>query len=77
MGNSLSWFCYDAAESFWNTILNSIAFSPFAMLLGILGGWSYMRTMALMLVFVSLSNLGIAVASPFVGALTDVLGMRK
>lgn len=75
--NVFLWFSYDAADTYFSQLIISLAFTPYALLLGIKMGWSYELSFVAMSVFMATSNLLIAIMGPILGSLSDVAGKRK
>jgi len=75
--NALLWFTYDAADTYFSQLVISLAYTPFALLLGIQNGWSYSEAFIVMSVFMAVSNLLIAVLGPIMGSISDIAGKRK
>ncbi|MBN1327944.1 MAG: MFS transporter [Candidatus Heimdallarchaeota archaeon] len=76
--NAFLWFSYDAADTYFSQLIISIAFTPFALVLGIYQlGWSYEKSFIIVSIFMAASNLLIAVFGPIMGALSDRMGKRK
>ena len=76
--NAFLWYFYDAADTYFSQLIISIAFTPFALLLGIEQlGWSYEKSFIIVSVFMAASNLLIAVFGPILGSLSDRIGKRK
>jgi len=75
--NSFLWYSYDLADTFFSQTVISLAFTPFAMLLGVLNGWSYINTFVLVSIVMAGSNLLVALLGPIIGAISDTLGKRK
>ncbi|MHA1530760.1 MAG: MFS transporter [Candidatus Heimdallarchaeota archaeon] len=75
--NTFLWYSYDLADTFFSQTVISLAFTPFAMLLGVLNGWSYVNTFVIVAVFMAGSNLLVAILGPIIGAISDTLGKRK
>ncbi|NHJ46657.1 MAG: MFS transporter [Asgard group archaeon] len=76
-GNAVLWFFYDAADTYFSQLILSLAYSPFALLLGIKLGWSYTESFLVMSAFMAFSNLLIAIFGPVLGSFSDTLGKRK
>ncbi len=76
--NAFLWYSYDAADTYFSQLIISIAFTPFALVLGIYQlGWTYEKSFIIVSVFMAASNLLIAVLGPIMGALSDRVGKRK
>ncbi|MHA1213204.1 MAG: MFS transporter [Candidatus Heimdallarchaeota archaeon] len=76
--NAFLWYFYDAADTYFSQLIISIAFTPFALVMGIYQlGWSYEKSFIIVAVFMAASNLLIAVLGPIMGALSDRIGKRK
>lgn len=75
--NAFLWYSYDMADTFFSQTVISLAFTPFALLLGALNGWDYVTTFIIVSVFMAGSNLLVALLSPYIGAISDTLGKRK
>jgi len=75
--NAFLWYSYDLADTFFSQTVISLAFTPFAMLLGVLNGWSYVSTFVIVAIFMAGSNLLVALLGPIIGAISDTLGKRK
>ncbi|HUT82428.1 MAG TPA: MFS transporter [Candidatus Bathyarchaeia archaeon] len=76
--NAFLWYFYDAADTYFSQLIISIAFTPFALVLGIYQlDWSYEKSFIIVSVFMAASNLLIAVLGPIMGALSDRIGKRK
>ncbi|MBK5112774.1 MAG: MFS transporter [Candidatus Heimdallarchaeota archaeon] len=75
--NSFLWYSYDLADTFFSQTVISLAFTPFAMLLGVLKGWTYIDTFVIVSIVMAGSNLLVAILSPIIGAISDTLGKRK
>jgi UMF1 family MFS transporter len=76
-GNLTLWYVYDAADNFFSQTVISLAFTPFAMLLGVELGWSLVKTFIIVSLFMAGSNLLIAIFGPLLGAISDTAGKRK
>ncbi|NHK30437.1 MAG: MFS transporter [Asgard group archaeon] len=76
-GNAVLWFFYDAADTYFSQLILSLAFSPFALLLGIYVGWTYTQSFLVMSAFMAFSNLLIAIIGPIMGSISDKAGKRK
>ena len=76
-GNIILWYFYDAGETFFSQTVISLAFTPYAMLLGVEKGWDLMTTFIIVSLFMAGSNLLIAIFGPLLGALSDTSGKRK
>jgi UMF1 family MFS transporter len=76
-GNLILWYFYDAADNFFSQTVISLAFTPFAMLLGVELGWTLVKTFIVVSLFMAGSNLLIAVFGPLLGAISDTAGKRK
>ncbi len=76
-GNTILWYFYDAADNFFSQTVISLAFTPFAMLLGIELGWTLVKTFIVVSLFMAGSNLLIAIFGPLLGAISDTAGKRK
>ncbi len=75
--NAFLWYSYDMADTFFSQTVISLAFTPFALLLGALKGWDYVTTFVIVSAFMAGSNLLVAIISPYIGAISDTLGKRK
>ena len=75
--NSFLWYSYDMADTFFSQTVISLAFTPFALLLGALNGWDYLTTFIIVSAFMAGSNLLVAILGPYIGAISDTLGKRK
>lgn len=79
--NSILWFTYDAADTYFSQLIISLAFTPFALLLGIKYFSSaanpYTVAFVVMSVFMAVSNLLVAILGPIIGSMSDVAGKRK
>ncbi len=75
--NAFLWYSYDMADTFFSQTVISLAFTPFALLLGALNGWDYVTTFVIVSAFMAGSNLLVALISPYIGAISDTLGKRK
>lgn len=75
--NTLLWYSYDMADNFFSQTVISLAFTPYAMLLGVQQGWSLVTTFIVISLFMAGSNLLIAIFGPFLGAISDTAGKRK
>ncbi len=75
--NAFLWFFYDMADTFFSQAVISLAFTPFALLLGVKMGWTYGTTFIIVSVFMAGSNLLIALLGPIIGAISDKAGKRK
>ncbi|NHJ46413.1 MAG: MFS transporter [Asgard group archaeon] len=75
--NLILWYVYDAADNFFSQTVISLAFTPFAMLLGVEMGWSLVKTFIIVSLFMAGSNLLIAIFGPLLGAMSDTAGKRK
>jgi UMF1 family MFS transporter len=76
--NSFLWFAYDIADSWWGMSLGYLGYVPYCLLIGKVDrGWSYEFSISVALWALSVSNLVVAVLSPVLGALSDVVGNRK
>ena len=75
--NAFLWYSYDMADTFFSQTVISIAFTPFALLLGAAYEWGFLKTFIIVSVFMAGSNLLVALISPFIGAISDTLGKRK
>jgi UMF1 family MFS transporter len=77
-GNAFLWYFYDAADTYFSQLIISIAFTPFALVMGIYQlGWSYEKSFIIVSIFMAASNLLIAVLGPIMGSLSDRIGKRK
>ncbi|MFW9923220.1 MAG: MFS transporter [Candidatus Thorarchaeota archaeon] len=76
-GNAFLWFSYDAADTFFSQLIISLAYTPYALLLGLEMGWSYRGAFIIMSIFMAVSNLLIAVLGPIMGSISDIAGKRK
>ncbi len=74
--NSFLWYSYDLADTFFSQTVISLAFTPFAMLIGV-GKWSYVDTFVIVSIIMAGSNLLVAILSPILGAISDTVGKRK
>ncbi len=74
--NSFLWYSYDLADTFFSQAVISLAFTPFAMLLGV-SKWSYIDTFVIVAIVMAGSNLLVALLGPIIGAVSDTLGKRK
>ena len=75
--NLLLWMSYDAADNFFSQCVISLAFTPFALLLGVEMGWTLVKAFIIMSLFMAGSNLLIAIFGPMLGAISDTAGKRK
>ncbi|NHJ32106.1 MAG: MFS transporter [Asgard group archaeon] len=76
--NAFLWYSYDAADTYFSQLVISLAYTPFALLIGIAYlGWSYQTSFVITSVFMALSNLLIAVLGPILGSFSDNMGKRK
>jgi len=75
--NSFLWYSYDLADTFFSQAVISLAFTPFAMLLGVLNDWSYIKAFVIVSIVMAGSNLLVAILGPIIGAVSDTLGKRK
>jgi len=76
--NAFLWYFYDAADTYFSQLIISIAFTPFALAMGIYQlGWSYEKSFIIVSIFMAASNLLIAVMGPVMGAMSDRIGKRK
>lgn len=75
--NAVLWFSYDMADTFFSQAVISLAFTPYALLLGVKMGWSYGITFIVVSVFMAVSNLFIAILGPILGSISDMAGKRK
>ena len=76
--NAFLWYFYDAADTYFSQLIISIAFTPFALAMGIYQlGWSYEKSFIIVSVFMAASNLLIAIMGPVMGAMSDRIGKRK
>ena len=76
--NAFLWYFYDAADTYFSQLIISLAYTPFALALGIYQlGWSYQKSFIIVSVFMAVSNLLIAVFGPIMGAVSDRFGKRK
>ena len=75
--NSILWYSYDMADTFFSQAVISLAFTPFALLLGVDSGWTYRTAFIVMSVFMAGSNLLVAIFGPILGAISDKAGRRK
>jgi len=75
--NAALWFSYDAADTFFSQLIISLAYTPFALLLGIEIFGSYTISFVVMSVFMAASNLLIAILGPILGSMSDIIGKRK
>ncbi|HUU77439.1 MAG TPA: MFS transporter [candidate division Zixibacteria bacterium] len=75
--NTLLWYSYDAADNFFSQCVISLAFTPYAMLLGVMQGWTLVTTFIVVSLFMAGSNLLIAIFGPMLGAISDTAGKRK
>ncbi|NHJ86479.1 MAG: MFS transporter [Asgard group archaeon] len=76
-GNTILWYFYDAADNFFSQTVISLAFTPYALLLGVEKGWDLVTTFIIVSLFMAGSNLLIAIFGPILGALSDTSGKRK
>lgn len=75
--NSFLWYSYDLADTFFSQAVISLAFTPFALLLGVLNDWSYIKAFVIVSIVMAGSNLLVAILGPIIGAVSDTLGKRK
>jgi UMF1 family MFS transporter len=75
--NSILWMTYDAADTYFSQLIISLAYTPFALLLGIQIWGSYTVAFVVMSVFMAFSNLMVAVFGPILGSMSDLAGKRK
>ncbi|MBN1331071.1 MAG: MFS transporter [Candidatus Heimdallarchaeota archaeon] len=75
--NALLWYSYDMADTFFSQTVISLAFTPYAMLLGAIQGWTYVNTFLIVSIFMASSNLLVAIFSPILGSISDTTGKRK
>ncbi|HUT80429.1 MAG TPA: MFS transporter [Candidatus Bathyarchaeia archaeon] len=76
--NALLWYSYDMADTFFSQTVISLAFTPYAMLLGaIQTDWSFVKTFLIVSIFMAGSNLLVAIISPILGSISDTTGKRK
>jgi len=75
--NSLLWYSYDMADTFFSQTVISLAFTPYAMLLGASENWTYTKTFLIISLFMAGSNLLVAGISPILGSISDTYGKRK
>jgi UMF1 family MFS transporter len=75
--NAAAWFSYDAADTFFSQLIISLAYTPFALLLGIELFDSYTIAFVIMSVFMAVSNLLAAIFGPMLGSMSDIIGKRK
>ena len=75
--NAVLWFSYDMADTFFSQAVISLAFTPYALLLGVRMGWDYGITFIVVSVFMAVSNLFIAILGPILGSISDMAGKRK
>jgi UMF1 family MFS transporter len=76
-GNVLLWYSYDMADNFFSQTVISLAFTPFAMLLGVQQGWTLVNTFIVISLFMAGSNLLVALFGLLLGAISDTAGKRK
>ncbi len=77
-GNAFLWYSYDAADTYFSQLVISLAYTPFALLIGIAYmGWSYQTSFVITSIFMAASNLLIAVLGPVLGSFSDNIGKRK
>ena len=77
-GNAFLWYSYDAADTYFSQLVISLAYTPFALLIGIAYlGWSYQTSFVITSIFMAASNLLIAVLGPILGSFSDNMGKRK
>jgi UMF1 family MFS transporter len=76
--NAVLWFSYDAADTYFSQLVISLAYTPFALLLGIgRMGWTYEQSFLIVSIFMAVSNLLIAILGPIMGSISDIAGKRK
>ncbi|MCE7740339.1 MAG: MFS transporter [Candidatus Heimdallarchaeota archaeon] len=75
--NAVLWYSYDMADTFFSQAVISLAFTPFALLLGVDLGWTYKTAFIVVSIFMASSNLLIAIFGPILGAISDKAGKRK
>ncbi|MGC9779039.1 MAG: MFS transporter [Candidatus Heimdallarchaeota archaeon] len=76
--NAFLWYFYDAADTYFSQLIISLAYTPFALVLGIYQlGWSYEKSFIIVSIFMAVSNLLIAVMGPIMGSISDKVGKRK
>lgn len=75
--NAIFWYSYDMADTFFSQMVISLAFTPFALLLGVNLQWEYRTAFIVVSVFMAFSNLLIAIFGPILGAISDKAGKRK
>lgn len=75
--NSILWMTYDAADTYFSQLIISLAYTPFALLIGIQIWDSYTVAFVVMSVFMASSNLLVAILGPILGSMSDLAGKRK
>ncbi|MBN2156857.1 MAG: MFS transporter [Candidatus Lokiarchaeota archaeon] len=75
--NAAAWFTYDAADTYFSQLVISLAYTPFALLLGIQLFGSYTVAFVVMSIFMAISNLLVAIFGPMLGSMSDIAGKRK
>ncbi|MFW9924475.1 MAG: MFS transporter [Candidatus Thorarchaeota archaeon] len=75
--NIILWYTYDATDNFFSQTIISLAFTPFAFLLGQMMGWDLMTTFIVVSCVMAGSNLLVAIFGPLLGAISDTSGKRK
>ena len=75
--NAILWYSYDAADNFFSQCVISLAFTPYAMLLGVQQEWTLVMTFIVVSLFMAGSNLLVAIFGPLLGAISDTAGKRK
>ncbi len=75
--NSILWMTYDAADTYFSQLIISLAYTPFALLLGIQIWGDYSQAFVIMSIFMAGSNLLVAIFGPILGSMSDLAGKRK
>ncbi len=75
--NTIFWYSYDMADTFFSQSVISLAYTPFALLTGYKLGWELSTVFIVMSAFMAGSNLLIAIMGPILGAISDRAGKRK
>jgi len=75
--NAILWFSYDMADTFFSQAVISLAFTPYALMLGVQKGWTLAQSFIIVAIFMAASNLLIAILGPILGSISDIAGKRK